>query len=75
MAEELNFEGELLHLLDQRPFSSFNMVLTSGDRLFITATHEVAGGRTTVFVMDPQLGSSWIRKNQIVALMDYEGTA
>ena len=68
MSEEINFENEILRLLDRDPFVPFIIRLTSGDHYEVVNPRRVAWGANTVVVMHPTTGLSFFRKNQIVAV-------
>jgi hypothetical protein len=75
MSESINFEDEIVRLLEQEPFHPFIIVVASGDRYEVTDPHAVAIGQSTLIVMHPRSGSSWIRKNHIVAITSQEPAA
>ena len=66
--EQINFEEELIKLLDRDPFQAFTITLTSGERFDITADRQVALGGNTVVVVLPRRGIQFFRKNQIVCV-------
>ncbi len=75
MSEEINFEGEILKLMEREPFVLFTIRLTSGDHYEVTDPHRVALGGSTVVVVHPRSGISFFRKNQIVAVDAPEAVA
>ena len=70
--EQINFEDELRRYADARPFTPFDIVVTSGDRYSITDWHQLAFGGNTVVVVLPKTGIQFFRKNQIVAVHVHE---
>ncbi len=66
--EKIDFESELIKLLDREPFHPFSITLTSGERYAITADRQVALGGNTVVVVLPKTGIQFFRKNQIVSV-------
>jgi hypothetical protein len=72
MAEELNFEEELIKYADAKPFVPFDIVVTSGDRYTINSRWQLAFGGNTIVVVLPRTGIQFFRKNQIVAVHVHE---
>ena len=68
MSEELNFDDEIIKLLDTDPFHPFSLVLSSGDRYEVTDPHRVAMGMNVVILVHPRSGVLFLRKTQIVAV-------
>jgi hypothetical protein len=70
MAEEINFEQELLRLNARDPFEPFTIKLTNGESFEITRTGSFAlqPESNTGMVFHPKRGMVFFRKNQIVSV-------
>ena len=63
MAEELNFEDELIRAIKADPFVPFTVVMCSGDRYEVTDPLQIAFGSDVVFIFRPRSkgGSAYCR--------------
>jgi hypothetical protein len=68
MAEQIGLRDELIRLLDEEPFSPFQIVMSSGDRFKVSDPHSVAVGRDVICVLPRTGASSFLRFNQVNAL-------
>jgi hypothetical protein len=68
MPEEINFENELIRLLDREPFVPFFISLTSGERYEVGNPRSVAIGGSVVAILGEKTGLVFFRKNKIVAV-------
>jgi hypothetical protein len=70
MAEEINFEQELMRLNSRDPFEPFTIKLTKGERFEITRANSFAlqPESNTGMVFHPKRGMVFFRKNQIVSV-------
>lgn len=66
--EAISVEEELRRLLRREPFHSIIIKLTSGDRYEIEDPQAMAIGSSTIVIMHPKKGSTFIRKSQIAAV-------
>jgi len=74
MPGPLSLEDELRRMLRQDPFHPFVLKLTSGDRYEVNDPFQVAINEGYIFFVHPKKGSSYIRKNQLVAIDAAEPT-
>jgi hypothetical protein len=75
MAEELNFDEEIVKLLDADPFVPFVIIVASGDRYEVNDPHRVAIGGILIVVVEPREGICTLRKSQVVSVEQRQSAA
>lgn len=69
VCDDINIHSETDRLLDQRPFKSFTIVLTSGERHKATHKHAAAVGRSVITLISPAAKTSdRVRLNQVALI-------
>jgi len=70
--ERIEFEEELRRYGRADPFSPFEIILTSGDRVLINNSDHLAFTSNSVIIAEPKVGLRVFRKNQIVGFQVHE---
>ncbi|HMB95142.1 MAG TPA: hypothetical protein VKK61_03805, partial [Tepidisphaeraceae bacterium] len=70
MAEEMNFDDEIRHLLKRKPFVPFFVDLRNGERIKVADSHQMAiiESNNTVAILHPRPDGIFVRKDQIVGV-------
>jgi hypothetical protein len=70
--DPIEFEAELRRYGRAEPFSPFEIILTSGDRVLVNNSDNLAFTGNAIVFADPRQGIRVFRKNQVVGFHVHE---
>jgi hypothetical protein len=69
ITDDINIPQEIDRLLEHRPFDPFTIVMTSGEKRYVTYQHAAAVGKSVIILIEPRARvSTYLRISQIASL-------